>query len=103
MRKKSDYILEKRVWFTRLVTGEPHIQIPGRIGMQPSHEIPLQYITYTGIKFKCTLINLLIRHIMVASACMKIIEYVVAALVSGVHHSSQVSNLTNLLVIKNAL
>ena len=36
-----------------------------------------------------------------------IIEYILAAHVSGVHHqvhhSSQVSNLTNLFVIKNAL
>ena len=76
---------------SKQVTGEPHIQIPGRKGAQPPHEIPLQYIIYTGIEFKCTLINLLTRHITVASACMKlIIEYPLAALVSGVHHSSQV-------------
>ena len=40
---------------------ELHLQIPGRKGMQPPHDIPFQYIIYR-IKFKRMLINLLIYH-----------------------------------------
>ena len=94
-----EFVLFFLIISSKQVTGEPHVQIPGRKGAQPPHEILLQYIIYTGNEFKCTfIINSSLHHLTVASACMKIIiKYILAVLVLGVHHSSQpkVSNLTS--------